>query len=82
MTSICVIAAHNNTILFITHGGAGGCNEAMYYQVPILGIPFFADQPANIKKHVESGWARGLTLDEVNEESIAEAINDLLTNPK
>lgn len=54
----------------------------MYHRVPILGIPFFGDQPTNLKKYEEEGWARGMTLDEVTEETFGEAVNDLLTNPK
>lgn len=72
--------AHPNVKLFITHGGAGGCNEAMYHQVPMLGIPFFGDQPSNVKKYVNDGLARGMTLDQVTDQTFSEAINDLLTN--
>ncbi len=32
--------------LFITHGGMNSVNEALYYGVPLLVVPFFFDQPA------------------------------------
>lgn len=74
------ILAHPNVKLFINHGGAGGCNEALFHRVPMFGIPFFGDQPSNVQKHVADGWARGMTLDQITEELFSEAVNDLLTN--
>lgn len=75
-------AAHKNVKLFITHGGAGGCNEAMFHRVPIIGVPFFGDQPGNVAKYVKEGWARDIMLDEITEESFTEAVTDLLNNKK
>ena len=46
----------------------------------MLGIPFFGDQPGNVLKHVNDGWARGMTLADITENLFTEAINDLLTN--
>lgn len=36
-----------HTDLFITHGGMNSVNEAMYYGVPMLVMPFINDQPLN-----------------------------------
>ncbi|XP_022108743.1 UDP-glucuronosyltransferase 2C1-like [Acanthaster planci] len=38
------LIAHEKTRLLIYHGGLNGGYEAMYYGVPILGIPMFTDQ--------------------------------------
>jgi glucuronosyltransferase len=43
--------------LFITHGGLGSVVEAKFHGVPIIGIPFFGDQMANVAAAVEGGWA-------------------------
>ena len=38
------ILAHKNVKLFITHCGMHGVMEAIYYQVPMVGMPVFIDQ--------------------------------------
>ncbi|XP_017004666.2 UDP-glucuronosyltransferase [Drosophila takahashii] len=46
--------------LFITHGGKGSLSEALYYGVPLLGLPLIGDQRANLQKMQSKNW--GLTL--------------------
>ncbi|KAJ8951903.1 hypothetical protein NQ318_019882 [Aromia moschata] len=41
------ILGHRNTKLFISHCGALGTYEAVYHGVPMVGMPFFADQKNN-----------------------------------
>lgn len=48
------ILAHPNVKMFITHGGLFGSQEGVHYGVPMLGIPFYADQVKQIKMHFES----------------------------
>jgi UDP:flavonoid glycosyltransferase YjiC (YdhE family) len=36
--------------LFITHGGMNSVNEAIYYGVPMLVMPFINDQPENAEQ--------------------------------
>lgn len=38
------ILAHENIVLFITHGGVFGKQEGIYHGVPMLFIPLYADQ--------------------------------------
>ncbi|XP_063706385.1 UDP-glycosyltransferase UGT4-like [Culicoides brevitarsis] len=76
------ILAHPNTKLFIGHGGLGGVGEAKYYQVPILGMPFFGDQDGNMAKIVEEGWGRSIKLFDVTQENFAEILRDMLVNQK
>lgn len=74
------ILAHPSIRLFISHCGAGGVGEAKYHGVPILGMPFFADQPENVKAIVAEGWALELPYDQITETTLTEALNEILTN--
>lgn len=47
------ILAHENVVLFITHGGVFGKQEGIYRGVPMLMIPFYGDQVIN-SNHIMS----------------------------
>ncbi|KAL3289135.1 hypothetical protein HHI36_003572 [Cryptolaemus montrouzieri] len=74
------ILAHPNLKVFISHGGLGSTTEAVAHGVPMLGIPFFADQKSNIASVVKTGFAIGLEHDKMTQESFDSAIRELLTN--
>ncbi|GJQ84146.1 putative PPIases [Trypoxylus dichotomus] len=75
------ILAHSNVKLFITHGGLLSTMEAIYFGVPILGIPVFGDQKMNMATSMDMGI--GITLDytELDENKFYLAIKELLDNP-
>lgn len=76
------ILAHPNVKLFISHGGLLGTFEATISGVPILGIPMFGDQKMNVANAILHG--NGLKLDaaDITEETVTEALNEILNNPK
>ena len=44
---------HKNVKAFLTHGGLLGTQEAIYYEIPLIGIPLCADQFFNINNYVK-----------------------------
>lgn len=75
-------SAHPKTILFIGHGGALSCQEATWYGIPQLLIPFIIDQKHNAARAVERGIALQLDHNEINLVSIVNALSQLLNEPK
>ncbi|KAJ9595862.1 hypothetical protein L9F63_012943, partial [Diploptera punctata] len=75
------ILGHPNIHLFLSHAGMLSIHEAMYHGVPIVGMPFIADQHANIFKLLSHGVAVKLAYINVTKESVLEAIHEVLHNP-
>ncbi|KAL5273916.1 UGT2A1.2 family protein [Megaselia abdita] len=74
--------AHPKMRLFITHGGQGGVVESQYHGVPMVGIPLFGDQKANIANVVESGFGLKVDYTTLDEETFSTAVNEVLRNRK
>ncbi|XP_049957795.1 UDP-glycosyltransferase UGT5-like [Schistocerca serialis cubense] len=72
------VLAHPNVRLFITQGGLQSWNEAAYFSVPVIGIPFLGDQIYNVEKMVGLGVGRRLDLEDVTKDSVMEAIQTVL----
>ncbi|XP_039959804.1 UDP-glycosyltransferase UGT5-like isoform X3 [Bactrocera tryoni] len=76
------VLAHPNVKLFITHGGMGSVVESQYHGVPMVGIPLFGDQPSNMVNVERSGYGLAVDYLTLTEESLNNAIQDVLNNPK
>ncbi|KAF2878851.1 hypothetical protein ILUMI_27315 [Ignelater luminosus] len=76
------IFKHPNIKLFITQGGLQSMEEAIYNHVPMVGIPFFADQPLNINRMVSKGLGLSLDHKTMNKESFKEAVLEVINNPR
>lgn len=72
------LLAHKNTILFITHGGTLGLQEAVWYGVPILGIPIFGDQFMNLISLERKGAAKILQIENLRVKTFKKAIKDVV----
>ncbi|XP_043467677.1 UDP-glucosyltransferase 2-like [Leptopilina heterotoma] len=74
------ILRHNNTRLFMTHGGLLSSIEALYNGVPMIGFPIFGDQFTNVQLLVKKGMSISMDYKTLTEESLTEALNSVLYN--
>lgn len=72
--------AHPNVCLFITHVGMLSSQEAIYHGVPVVGIPFLADQFLNIIKLSTRGAGVQLDYQALSKQSILDAVHTVLGN--
>ncbi|CAH0402436.1 unnamed protein product [Chilo suppressalis] len=75
------VLAHPNLKMFITHGGQLSTTEAIYFGVPVVGIPVFGDQYVNMKSAVEKGVGITVTLHDNMAGELSAAIREILNNP-
>lgn len=76
-----MFSAHPNVKAFISHGGLMSTIEAVYFGVPIIGIPVYADQTMNIERATLNGFALCIKYKELDEEKLTWALNETLNNP-
>lgn len=74
------ILAHPNVILFISHGGLLGTIESLHHGVPLLLIPFCADQFRNAHRIAAAGNGKVLNHNKITIESLTRAITEIITN--
>ncbi|RLU27377.1 hypothetical protein DMN91_001181 [Ooceraea biroi] len=74
------ILAHPKLRLFVYQGGLQSTEEAVYYAIPLLGIPMFADQFVQVNKMVSLGVARQLDYLNISEKSLNASIMDMLND--
>ena len=72
------LLAADETRLLITNGGMDSLMEAALYGVPVLGIPLYGSNYANLRKAEHRGMARILDKDHITEQSVYEALTDVL----
>ncbi|GBP42147.1 UDP-glucuronosyltransferase 2B37, partial [Eumeta japonica] len=71
---------HPKTKLFITHGGKLSTTEAIYYGVPVIGIPIFGDQFLNMEQAVVKGYGLKVEYEENLAKPLEIALNEMLNN--
>ncbi|XP_066581162.1 UDP-glucosyltransferase 2-like [Prorops nasuta] len=76
------VLRHKNIKAFITHGGLMGTQESVYCGVPMIGIPFFADQHVNIKVYAKRKIVIAFeSIQDVTTEKLADAIQTIINDP-
>merc|ERR1712136_242614 len=76
------LLGHKNCRLFLTHGGLNSLMEAVYHGVPVLGLPFFNDQYANVIRAQREGYALQLKWKDITKESLFAVCQELINNPR
>ncbi|XP_055919609.1 UDP-glycosyltransferase UGT5-like [Eupeodes corollae] len=76
------VLAHPNVKLFVTHGGQGSVVESLYHGVPMVGVPLFGEQHANMVNVEKKGYGRMVEFTTMTEENFDRAVNDVLTDGK
>lgn len=73
---------HPNLKLIIMHGGMATTIETINAGVPTVGIPMYADQPGNINSLVNKGAAIAVDYYDISEETLYNAIIEVLSNER
>ncbi|XP_031348510.1 UDP-glucuronosyltransferase 2B20-like [Photinus pyralis] len=76
------VLGHPNVKLFITQGGLQSVTEAILAHVPMIIIPFFADQFGNAQRMLERGVGLSLDYTNLQKEEFKSAIREVITNPR
>ena len=55
--------------------------EAVYFGVPMVGIPLFVDQFSNVNHYAQHNCAIALDVNSLNEETFKNAIKKIVEDP-
>ena len=68
------LLAHPNLKAFVTHGGLLSTQEALFHEVPLVGVPISNDQKPNMLRAEANGFAKMLTLQTMTKDDLVSAI--------
>jgi glucuronosyltransferase len=74
------LLAHPNLKAFVTHGGLLSTQEALFHNVPLVGVPISNDQKPNLLRAQRHGYAIMLSLQTMTKEDLKSAINKAMTD--
>lgn len=66
--------------LALIHGGNNSVTECMYYGLPMIVLPVFADQLDNAQRVEDLGYGRRLNVDTCTQDQLLDAINSILSD--
>ncbi|KAK4879421.1 hypothetical protein RN001_007567 [Aquatica leii] len=73
---------HPNIKVFITQGGLQSMEEAIYSFVPMIGVPFFADQYHNVQKMVKKGMGLSIDYKSINKDDFKNKIMEVIQDSR
>ncbi|KAJ9591508.1 hypothetical protein L9F63_001945 [Diploptera punctata] len=76
------ILAHPKIKAFIYHCGLHSTDEAINFQVPVIGFPFTLDQHLNMKKIMDFQAGIKLDINTVTKDILLKALNAVIFEPK
>ncbi|XP_050353845.1 UDP-glucosyltransferase 2-like [Nymphalis io] len=76
------VLAHPNVKAFITHGGARSLEEALFYEVPIIGLPIVRSRKVFIGEIIRYGAGEILDPYYLEKENLMEIITSVATDDK
>ncbi|XP_035904181.1 UDP-glycosyltransferase UGT5-like [Anopheles stephensi] len=74
------VLANSRTKLLISHGGLLSLQEAAWNGVPVIGVPFFADQFSNVRRIEVAGIGIGISSTNLNANTLKEAMDKILSD--
>ncbi|GCC25643.1 hypothetical protein chiPu_0004054 [Chiloscyllium punctatum] len=74
------LLGHPKTRAFICHGGTNGVYEAIYYGVPVVGIPLLFDQFDNLLRLETRGAAKVISTTTMQSTDLLQALNEVIYN--
>lgn len=74
--------AHPNVKLFITHGGARSLEEAVFYKVPIIGLPLVKSRKVFINEITRHGAGEILDPYNLDKETVKATITKVASTEK
>ena len=74
------LLAHPNLKVFVTHGGLLSTQEALFHQVPLVGVPISNDQIPNMLRAEAHGYAKMLDLQTMTKEDLKSAIEKAIND--
>ena len=76
--SVPQLAVLKKADVFITHGGMNSISEALVYGVPMVVIPFMADQPTNARRIEELGLGKKMNYKGLNSQALRETVYSVM----
>ncbi len=66
--------------VFVTHGGMNSVSEALVHGVPMVVIPFMADQPTNARRVEELGLGKQLAYKKMDSQALRDTTVSVMTD--